>query len=103
MRKDLFWVFMSLEKAHEKVGRDALRQVMRLFGVGGKLLEEVQSFNVNNNVCVRIGNEVREWFSVNVMVRQGCVMSPLLFNFYMDGDSVRSAVKNTWKRCTVGK
>ena len=26
-----------------------------------------------------------EWFSVNVRLRQGCVMSPWLFNVYMDG------------------
>ena len=26
-----------------------------------------------------------EWFSFNVGFRQGCVMSPWLFNVYMDG------------------
>ena len=26
-----------------------------------------------------------EWFLVNVELRQGCVMSPWLFNAYMDG------------------
>ena len=26
-----------------------------------------------------------EWFPVNVELRQGCVMSPWLFNVYMDG------------------
>ena len=35
--------------------------------------------------CSRIGNEFSEWFSVNVGVRQGCVISPWLFNLYMDG------------------
>ena len=27
---------------------------------------------------------MREWFPVNVGLRQGCVMSPWLFNVYMD-------------------
>ena len=32
-----------------------------------------------------MGNDVSEWFPVNVGIRQGCVMSPWLFNVYMDG------------------
>ena len=28
---------------------------------------------------------MREWFPVNVGLRQGCVMYPWLFNVYMDG------------------
>ena len=31
------------------------------------------------------GHDVSEWFLVNVGLRQGCVMSPWLFNVYMDG------------------
>ena len=30
------------------------------------------------------GNDVSEWFLVNVGLRQGCVMSPWLCNVYMD-------------------
>ena len=32
-----------------------------------------------------MGNNVSKWFLVNVGLRQGCVMSPWLFNVYMDG------------------
>ena len=32
-----------------------------------------------------MGNDLSEWFLVNVSLRQGCVMSPWLFNVYMDG------------------
>ena len=56
-----------------------------MYGVGGKLLKAIQSFYVNSKARFRIGGEVSEWFSVNVGVRQGCVMSPWLFNLYMDG------------------
>ena len=34
--------------------------------------------------CVRVGSDVSEWFPVNVGLRRGCVMSPWLFNVYMD-------------------
>ena len=65
--------------------RDALWQVLRLYVVGGKLLKAVQSLYVASRACVRIGNEVSEWFSLNVGVRQGCAISPRLFNLYKDG------------------
>ena len=56
-----------------------------VYGVGGKLLKAVQSFYVDSRACVRVGNDVSEWFPVNVGLRQGCVMSPWLFNVYKDG------------------
>ena len=60
-------------------------QMLRVYGVGGKLLKAVQSFYVDSMACVRVGNDESEWFPVNVGLRQGCVMSPWLFNAYMDG------------------
>ena len=45
--------------------------MLRLYGVGGKLLKAVQSFYKDSRVCVRVGNEVSEWFPVNVGLRQG--------------------------------
>ena len=50
-----------------------------------KLLKAVPNFYVDSRACVQVGNDVSEWFPVNVGLRQGCVMSPLLFNVYMDG------------------
>ena len=47
--KDLFWAFMELEKAYDSVDRDALWQVLRFYGIGGKLLNAVQSFYVDSN------------------------------------------------------
>ena len=40
---------------------------------------------VGSKSCVRVGNEVSEWFPVRVGLRQGCVMLPWLFNLYIDG------------------
>ena len=76
---------MDLEKAYDRVERDSLWQKLRLDVVGGKLLKAAQSLYVDSRTCVRIGNEVSEWFSVNAGARQGCVMSPWLFNLHMDG------------------
>ena len=60
-------------------------QMLRMYGVGGELLKAVQSFYIDSRASVGVGNYISEWFPVNVGLRQGCVMSPWLFNVYMDG------------------
>ena len=58
--------------------------VVRLYGIGGKLLRGVKSLCVGSKACVRVGNEESEWFPVRVGLRQGCVMLSWLFNLYID-------------------
>ena len=83
--KDVFWAFMDLEKAYDRVDREALWNVLQVYGIGGSLLKAVRSFYMSSRACVRVGNGVSDWFEVKVGLRQGCVMSPWLFNMYMDG------------------
>ena len=49
------------------------------------MLKAVKRFYVDSRACVRVENDESEWFPVNVGLRPGCVMSPWLFNVYMDG------------------
>ena len=49
----------------------------------------MQSFYVDSRACFQVGNDVSKWFTVNVGLRQGSVMSPWLFNVYMDGGGSR--------------
>ena len=76
---------MDLEKAYDTIDRHGMWQMLRVYGVGGKLLKAVQSFYVDSRVCVWEGNDVSELFPVNVGVRLSCVMSPWWFNGYIDG------------------
>ena len=84
-KRRLFVAFMDLEKAYDKVERDGMWQVMRINGVGGRVLRGIKSFYDDGRACVRVGGEVSESFEVKMGLRQGCVMSPWLFNMYMDG------------------
>ena len=83
--KDMYFVFLDLEKACDRVDRDAMWNVLRLYRIGGRLLRGVKSLHVGSKACVRVVNEVSEWFPVRMGLRQGCVMSPWLFNLYIDG------------------
>ena len=62
------------------IDRHGMWQMLRVYGVRGKFLKAVQRFYVDSRMCVLVGNDVSEWFPVNVGLRQGCVMSPWLFN-----------------------
>ena len=74
--KDIFWAFMDLENAYDTIDRHGTSQKLRVYGVGGKLLKAVQCFYIDSRECVRVGNDVSEWFQDTVGLRQGCVMSP---------------------------
>ncbi len=84
-RKKLYAAFMDLEKAYDRVDWLALWDVLKIHGVGGKLLSAIKSFYEEASACVRISGDTSELFEIKVGLRQGCVMSPWLFNIYMDG------------------
>ena len=60
---------MDLEKAYDTIDRNGIWQMLRVYAVVGKLLKAVQSFYVDSRACVRVGNDVSEWFLVNVGLR----------------------------------
>ena len=70
---------MDLEKAFDMIDWHGMWQMLRVYGVGEKLLKAVQSCYEDSRAWVRVGNNVSEWFPVNVgLLRQGCVMSPCM-------------------------
>ncbi len=76
---------MGLEKAYDRVDWLALWDVLKMYDVGGKLLSAIKSFYEKASACVKINGKISEHFEIKVGLRQGCVMSPWLFNIYMDG------------------
>ncbi len=53
LRKDkmLYAAFMDLEKAYDRVDREALWSVLRIYGVGGQLLKGIQAFYRGKCMC----------------------------------------------------
>ena len=68
--------FMDLEKAYDRVNREALWQVLRMHDVDGKLLNSIKSMNLNSLACVIVKGGESECFRIHSGVRQGCIMSP---------------------------
>ena len=64
--------FMDLKKAYDWVNWEALWQVLRMYDVGGKLLNGIKSMNVNILLCIRVKGGKSEFFlNIDSDVRQG--------------------------------
>ena len=61
-----------------------IRWVLDEYGVNGKLMKAIQALYTGSQACVRVGGRLSGWFSISQGVRQGCVLSPWLFNVFTD-------------------
>ena len=57
--------FIDLEKAYDRVNREALWQVSRICSAVGKLLGEIKITYVDSSACVRVKRGESEWFRIN--------------------------------------
>ncbi len=57
---------MDLEKAYDRVDRDALWSVLHIYGIGGSLIRTIKSFYEGSRACLRVGRGESDWFEVNV-------------------------------------
>ena len=76
--------FVDLTKAYDSVDRTALAAVLRSYGVPHQLVDTIQELHTDTRCHVRTADGVADDFQVKSRVRQGCVLSPLLFNCFMD-------------------
>ena len=83
--KDMYVAYMDLEEVYDRIDRNAMWRVLEMYGINDNLLRAIKSFYNGSDACVRVCRKMSDWFSVKVGLRQGCVMSPWLFNIFMDG------------------
>ena len=84
-RKDLFYAFVDLEKAFDRVPRDVVRWALRQLGVEEWLVQTVTVMYEKARTTVRTKQGSSEEFEeVKVGVHQGSVFSPLLFVAVME-------------------
>ena len=72
---------MDLEKTYDTVDREAVWKVMVL-KEGFRMLGVIKAFYREASTSVTVDGELSESFPLGVGVREGCVMSPWLFNIF---------------------
>ena len=53
-------------------------------GIPDHLICLLRNLYAGQEATVRIGHGTTDWFQVGKGVRQGCILSPCLFNFYAE-------------------
>ena len=84
MQKDLYLCFIDYSKAFDKVGHEKIFNILEHLDIDGKDLRVIRNLYWDQSAAVRIGGELSEYKLIKRGVRQGCVMSPDLFNIYSE-------------------
>ena len=66
------------------VCRKKLWRVLFDYGIRGRLLRSVQALYEGGRARVKVQGMESQWFGVHKGVRQGCTLSPWLFNVFVD-------------------
>ena len=75
---------MDFRKAFDTVWRDGLLSVAWNIGIRGKVWNIIDSL-YNNVLCnVRFGDIITDSFEIEEGLKQGCVLSPILFCIYIN-------------------
>ena len=81
---DTYACFVDFRKAFDSVTRELLWQKMAANGINGKYLDCIQALYTNMTSSVRINDDFSPPFSTNRGVKQGCPLSPTLFNIFIN-------------------
>lgn len=82
--QNLCVAFIDQEKAFDRVNREQLWKTLKTYGVQQHLINICKSLYENSCCTVRTATGYTSYFKIRTGVKQGCVLSPLLFITYMD-------------------
>ncbi|XP_014783912.1 uncharacterized protein LOC106879023 [Octopus bimaculoides] len=82
-QRDASFAFIDLTKAFDTTSRLLLWNVLHRYGCPPKLLARLRQFHDGMQARVTLGGDQSDYFNVQVGVKQGCVLAPVLFNVFL--------------------
>jgi hypothetical protein len=92
-KSKLYVVFVDYLKAFDLVDRESLWLVLQKVKTSTKMIRMMQGIYKSVQSCVRWNHEVSEFFECPQGVKQGCMMSPLIFSLLIN-DVAEKVSKN---------
>ena len=83
-KQHTFAAFIDFRKAYDCINRKLLFNKLNKLGLDGNILNALKSLYDGVQCCVRVNGLKTEWFPVDCGLKQGCSLSPTLFNFFID-------------------
>ena len=82
--RDIYHIFIDFAKAFDRVWHAALWATMRRYNITADIIRVVQSLYEKATSAVLINGTLGDWFRTTIGVRQGCILSPTLFNIFLE-------------------
>ena len=83
-RRPKILVFLDFKGAFDSVDRSVLLNILAQQGMPQKFVHIIRSLYSHTSGRVRVYGELSKSFPTKSGVRQGCPLSPFLFNFVID-------------------
>ena len=80
---DLYLAFVDLTKAFDTVNRDLLWNILRKFGCPPTFIDILQQFHTGMRAQIIMAGFQSSSFPVKILVKQGCVLAPIIFNLLL--------------------
>ena len=83
-QKDLHICFLDYTKAFDRVKHEKIIELLQRLDTNGKDIQLIRNLYWVQQACIRTGNLMSGNTNIKRGVRQGCVLSPDLFNSYSE-------------------
>ena len=83
-QKNIYFCFIDYTKAFDCVDHNKLWKILKEMGIPDHLTCLLRNLYAVQEATVRTGHGTTDWFQMGKGVRQGCILSPCLFNLYAE-------------------
>ena len=81
--KYIYTCFVDFKKAFDTIPRHILFKKLLSHNITGKFYDSIRNMYTQDQASIRFGGRMTESFRINQGVKQGCILSPLLFNIFI--------------------